>query len=94
MKSNNLSKILKTSGFKYVKLDSIIESRHILKRSGGNFKQYLFSFYDQNYKDFSLIPDLSIASVIKFIQIKNKKKSNGHIAERLIVNRIKIINLQ
>jgi len=74
MKSNNLSKILKTSGFKDVKLDSIIESRYILKRSGGNFKQYLFSFYDQNYKDFSLIPDLSIASVIKFIQIKNKKK--------------------
>ena len=75
MKSKNLSNILKSSGFKDIKLDSIIESRHILKRSGGNFRQYLFSFYDQNYKDYSLIPDLSIGSVIKFIQTKGKNKT-------------------
>ena len=75
MKSKNLSNILKSSGFKDIKLDSIIESRHILKRSGGNFRQFLFSFYDQNYKDYSLIPDLSIGSVIKFIQTKDKKKT-------------------
>ena len=47
MKSENLSSILKSRGFKNIELDSIIETKHILKRSGGNFRQYLFSFYDQ-----------------------------------------------
>ena len=39
MKSENLSNILKLSGFKNIELDNIIESKHILKRSGGNFRQ-------------------------------------------------------
>ena len=68
MKSENLSNILKSSGFKNIELDNIIESKHILKRSGGNFRQYLFSFYDQNYKEWTLIPDLSLASVKKYIE--------------------------
>ena len=59
--------VLKKNGFKNIELDSIIESKHILKRSGGNFRQYLFSFYDQNYTEYALRSDLSIASVIKFI---------------------------
>ena len=76
MKSKNLSNILKSSGFKDIKLDSIIESKHILKRSGGNFRQYLFSFYDQNFREWSLRPDLTISSVTKFIKdkIKNRTK--------------------
>ena len=40
MKSENLSNILKSSGFKNIELDNIIESKYILKRSGGNFRQY------------------------------------------------------
>tara|TARA_X000000950_G_C13887760_1_gene649573 strand:- start:284 stop:1330 length:1047 start_codon:yes stop_codon:yes gene_type:complete len=75
MRSENLSNILKKNGFKDIELDSIIESKHILKRSGGNFRQYLFSFYDQNYTEYSLRSDLSIASVIKFINYKNQKKT-------------------
>ena len=54
MKSEKLSNILKKNGFKNIELDSIIESKHILKRSGGNFRQYLFSFYDQNYTEYAL----------------------------------------
>ncbi len=65
MKLKNISNILKSSGFKNIELDSIIESNQVLKRSGGNFRQYLFSFYDQNYKEWTLIPDLSLASVKK-----------------------------
>jgi len=75
MKSENLSNILNLSGFKNIELDNIIESRHILKRSGGNFRQYLFSFYDQNNKEWSLRPDLTLSSVIKFIGNKSKKKT-------------------
>ena len=75
MKSEKLSNILKKNGFKNIELDSVIESKHILKRSGGNFRQYLFSFYDQNYTEYALRSDLSIASVIKFISDKNQKKT-------------------
>jgi len=75
MKSENLSNILKSRGFKNIELDSIIETKHILKRSGGNFRQYLFSFYDQNFTEYALRSDLSIASVLKFIGDKNQKKA-------------------
>lgn len=73
---NSFNQILKSQNFKYIELDSIIESKHILKRSGGNFRQYLFSFYDQNFREWSLRPDLTISSVIKFIKekINNRTK--------------------
>jgi ATP phosphoribosyltransferase regulatory subunit len=75
MKLKNISNILKSSGFKNIELDSIIESNQVLKRSGGNFRQYLFSFYDQNYKEWTLIPDLSLASVKKYIESKTNNKT-------------------
>ena len=75
MKSKNLFKILKSKGFKNIELDNIIESKYILKRSGGSYKQFLFSFYDQNLKEWSLVPDLSVSSVVKFIQDKIKTKT-------------------
>ena len=75
MKLKNISNILKSSGFKNIELDSIIESNQVLKRSGGNFRQYLFSFYDQHYKEWALNPDLSLASVKKYIESKTKKKT-------------------
>ena len=75
MKSENLSNILKSSGFKNIELDNIIESKYILKRSGGNFRQYLFSFYDQRNVEWSLRPDLTLSSVIKFIGTKEQKKT-------------------
>ena len=75
MKLKNISKILKSSGFKNIELDSIIESKQVLKKTGGNFRQYLFSFYDQNYKEWTLIPDLSLASVKKYIECKTNKKT-------------------
>ena len=75
MKLKNISKILKSSGFKDIELDNIIESKYVLKRSGGNLSQYLFSFFDKNNKEWSLISDLSIASVKKYIQSKKNKKT-------------------
>tara|TARA_B100000902_G_scaffold394419_1_gene450729 strand:+ start:648 stop:1691 length:1044 start_codon:yes stop_codon:yes gene_type:complete len=75
MKSKNLFKILKSKGFKNVKLDNIIESKYVLKRSGGSYRQFLFSFYDQNQNEWSLVPDLSVSSVVKFIQNKINTKT-------------------
>ena len=75
MKSKNLFKILKSKGFKNIKLDNIIESKYVLKRSGGSYRQFLFSFYDQNLKEWSLVPDLSVSSVVKFIQNKINAKT-------------------
>ena len=75
MKSRNLFKILKSKGFKNIQLDNIIESKYVLKRSGGSYRQFLFSFYDQNLKEWSLVPDLSVSSVVKFIQNKIKSKT-------------------
>ena len=75
MKLKNISNILKSSGFNDIELDSIIESNQVLKRSGGNFRQYLFSFYDQHYKEWALNPDLSLASVKKYIESKTNKKT-------------------
>ena len=78
MKLKNISNILKSSGFKNIELDNIIESKYILKRSGGNLSQYLFSFFDKNNNEWSLISDLSIASVKKYIQSKTNKRTKWY----------------
>tara|TARA_B100001996_G_scaffold109994_1_gene83235 strand:+ start:1406 stop:2461 length:1056 start_codon:yes stop_codon:yes gene_type:complete len=78
MKSKKLSeKILrsiKSKGFSNITLDPVLETKFILQRSGENFKRYLFSFYDLNGKELCLRPDLTISSVIRFIQNKKNNK--------------------
>ncbi len=80
MKSKNLSeKILESvgsKGFKYIKLDSVIETNHILQRSGENFRKLIFSFIDNNGKELCLRPDLTIASCLRYLEnnLKGKKK--------------------
>ena len=81
MKSKKLSeKILrsiKSRGFNNITLDPVIETKYILQRSGENFKKFLFSFYDLNGKELCLRPDLTISSVIRFIQ--NKKDNREKV---------------
>ncbi len=78
MKSKKLSeKILRSirsKGFNNITLDPVIETKYILQRSGENFKKFLFSFYDLNGKELCLRPDLTISSVIRFIQNKKDNK--------------------
>ncbi len=78
MKSKNFSqkilKIIKSNGFNNITLDPVLETKYILQRSGENFKRYLFSFYDLNGRELCLRPDLTISSVLKFIQSKSNKK--------------------
>ena len=81
MKSKKLSeKILrsiKSRGFNNITLDPVIETKYILQRSGENLKKFLFSFYDLNGKELCLRPDLTISSVIRFIQ--NKKNNREKV---------------
>ena len=71
MKSKNLSeKILrsvKSNGFKYIELPSVIEANHIVQRSGENFRKFMFSFTDINGKELCLRPDLTIASCLRYL---------------------------
>ena len=72
MKSKKLSekilRLIKSKGFSNIVLDPVLETKHILQRSGENFKKFLFSFYDLNGKELCLRPDLTISSVLRFIQ--------------------------
>ncbi len=80
MKSKNLSeKILrsvKSRGFKYIELPSVIEANHIVQRSGENFRKFMFSFTDINGKELCLRPDLTIASCLRYLEgnFKSKEK--------------------
>ena len=78
MKSKKLSeKILssiKSKGFKSINLNPVLEAKYILQRSGESFKKFLFSFFDLNGKELCLRPDLTISSVLRFIQNKGNKK--------------------
>ncbi len=75
MKLKNLSekilRLIKSKGFNNIELDPVLETKYILQRSGENFKRLLFSFYDLNGKDLCLRPDLTISSVLRFVQNKS-----------------------
>ena len=79
MKSKNLSenilKSLKSSGFDYIDLDTVIPTNLILERSGESFRSLIFSFVDQNGKEICLRPDLTVASCIKYLNQKKKLSS-------------------
>ena len=80
MKSkNSTEKILrsvKSKGFKYIDLPSVIEANHIVQRSGENFRKFIFSFTDQNGSELCLRPDLTIASCLRYLEnnLKGKEK--------------------
>jgi len=78
MKSKNLSekilKSVKSKGFKYIELPSVIEANHIVQRSGENFRKFMFSFTDINGKELCLRPDLTIASCLRYLEQKLKGK--------------------
>ena len=80
MKLKNLSeKILrsvKSKGFKYIELPSVIETNHIVQRSGESFRKFIFSFTDQKGNELCLRPDLTIASCLRYLEnnLKGKEK--------------------
>ena len=78
MKLKNLSeKILKSvkgKGFRYIELPSVIETNHIVQRSGENFRKFIFSFIDQNGNELCLRPDLTIVSCLRYLENNFKEK--------------------
>ena len=80
MKSKNLSdsilKTVKSNGFKYIELPSVIEANHIVQRSGENFRKFIFSFTDQGGNELCLRPDLTIVSCLRYLEnnLKGKEK--------------------
>ena len=80
MKSKNLSenilRSVKSKGFRYINLPSVIEANHIVQRSGENFRKFMFSFTDQNGSELCLRPDLTIASCLRYLEnnLKGKEK--------------------
>ena len=78
MKSKNLSeKILRSirsNGFNYIELDSVIETNHIVQRSGESFRKLIFSFIDHTGNELCLRPDLTIASCLRYLEKKLKRK--------------------
>ena len=76
MKSKNLSenilKSVRSKGFKYIELDSVIETNHIVERSGESFRRFIFSFNDQNGNELCLRPDLTITSCLKYLNDRAK----------------------
>tara|TARA_Y100000590_G_scaffold191264_1_gene217641 strand:+ start:1409 stop:2461 length:1053 start_codon:yes stop_codon:yes gene_type:complete len=64
---------IKSKGFKFIELDSVIETNHIVERSGENFRRFIFSFNDQNGNELCLRPDLTIASCIRYLNERGKK---------------------
>ena len=82
MKSKNLSekilKIIKTKGFKYIELESVIETNHIVERSGESFRRFIFSFNDQKGNELCLRPDLTIASCLRYLNEKVKGTAKVH----------------
>ena len=80
MKSKNLSeKILRTvksKGFKYIELPSVIETNHIVQRSGENFRKFIFHLQIRHGNELCLRPDLTIASCLRYLEnnLKGKEK--------------------
>ena len=70
--SEALLNLFKKKGFKVKEFENIIESKIIIEQSGEIFKKSLLSFEDDNGKNFSLRPDLTISACLDYI--KNVKR--------------------
>ena len=70
--SESLLSSFKRKGFKVKTFENIIESKIIIERSGEIFKKSLLSFEDENGKNYSLRPDLTISACLDYL--KNIKK--------------------
>ena len=74
--SNKILRSVKSKGFKYIELPSVVETNHIVQRSGENFRKFIFSFIDQTGNELCLRPDLTIVSCLRYLErnLKGKEK--------------------
>jgi ATP phosphoribosyltransferase regulatory subunit len=78
MKSKKLSeqiiKTFKSNGFVLSEPDVLLDSEHIIQRSGENFRRSMLTFENEDGKIMCLRPDLTVASCIKYLEKKSKSK--------------------
>ena len=84
--SENILRSVKSKGFKYIDLPSVIEADHIVQRSGENFRKFIFSFIDQNGSELCLRPDLTIVSCLRYLENNLRGKERFFIVVKLIEN--------
>ena len=74
--SDKILRSVKSKGFKYIELPSVIETNHIVQRSGESFRKFIFSFIDQTGNELCLRPDLTIASCLRYLEnnLRGKEK--------------------
>ena len=72
--SNRIIEIFKKNGFVLSEPDVLLDSEHIIQRSGENFRRSMLTFKNENGKVMCLRPDLTVASCIKFLENKSKSK--------------------
>jgi len=75
--SENIIKVFKRDGFILSEPDVLLDSDHIIQRSGENFRKLMLTFEDDTGKSMCLRPDLTIASCIKYL--KDNSKANSKI---------------
>ena len=96
--SENILKAVKSRGYKYIELDAVIDAGRIIQRSGENFRQYMFSFYDPNGNEMCLRPDLTIVSCLRYLKnrakIKEKIFYSGQAFRKIKDQKSKIIRNQ
>ncbi len=96
--SENIIKIFKQDGFVLSEPDVLLDSEHIIQRSGENFRKSMLTFEDDTGKNMCLRPDLTIASCIKYLKDNSKKNSkifySGQAYRRSSNNKDKVINDQ
>ena len=76
--SEKILRTVKSKGFNYIELDSVIETNHIVERSGETFRRFIFSFKDQKGNELCLRPDLTIASCLRYLNEKVKGATKVH----------------
>jgi ATP phosphoribosyltransferase regulatory subunit len=78
MKSKKLSetiiKTFKNNGFSLSEPDVLLDSGHIIERSGEKFRSSMLTFEREDGKIMCLRPDLTVASCINFLQKKTSSK--------------------
>ena len=78
MKSKKLSeqiiKTFKINGFVLSEPDVLLDSEHIIQRSGEKFRSSMLTFEDEDGKIMCLRPDLTVASCINYLQNKSNSK--------------------
>ena len=78
MKSKKLSEAIirtfKNNGFVLSEPDVLLESDHIIERSGEKFRSSMLTFDREDGKTMCLRPDLTVASCISFLQKKSSSK--------------------